>query len=189
MGPKDRLLQYLDHLDRIFGREPKFYPFKNVMDGLPEILCLVYQDCPEAGHTTGVTWGLSEASHPDWVHSHPELMITVRSTELAWPLAAAELVRQLRSKCPFCYGDVVGFGGPVSNDSEMSAFFVFQPSIFDSAHVQNIPIGDKRLNIAGLYPIYESEREVISRDGLKAFWHYPNFDLYDVNRPRVTIDD
>ena len=189
MSPKERLLKYLEHLDQIFGMEPLFFPFKELLDDGPEILCLVYRDCPEVGHLTGVTFGLSEASHEDWVRSRPELMISVKSKDVAWALAAAELVRQLRGQCPFCYGDVIGFGDQVSEESKMSAFFVFAPSIFDAKFVQNIDIGGRPISINGLYPIYESEREVIAQIGLEKFWHHRNFDLYDVTRPAVTVDE
>ena len=161
MTSKDRLLAYLDCLDGLFGVEPRFFPFKEVMDGGAEILCLVYEGVPGPGHLTAVTFGLSEGDHPDWKHGRPELMISVSSDDIAWGLAAAELVRQLRGKCPFSYGDVIGFGEKIASDSEMSAFFVFAPSIFEPSQIQNLQVGDHTIHVVGLYPIYESERDVI----------------------------
>ena len=68
----------------------------------------------------------------------------------------------------------------------MSAFFIFAPSILDPENAV-IDVGDWMINLAGVFPIYDSEREVYSKIGLEAFWHHPNFDLYNVARPRVEI--
>jgi len=185
LTPKSRFQQYLAHLDGLFAMEPEFYPFKEVLDELPQIVVMVYPDCPEPGYLTGVTYGLSEANHPEWTQARAELMISVKSSDRAWPLAIGELVRQLRGNCPFRYGDVIGFGEPVSAESKMSAFVVFAPSIFDAEDVQSIAIDDYQVCINGLYPLYESERSVIPKVGLQAFWHHPNFDLYDIKRGPV----
>ena len=150
----------------------------------------MYENIPEPGHITGVTYGLSEVEHVDWRFARPELIISVKSTDIAWPLAVAEMANQLRGRCSFCYGAVINFGEKVSEESEMSAFFVFAPSILEKEDFLNIDVGGPQsITIAGMYPIYDSERASISKLGLERFWHHPNFDLYDIRRAEVRTGD
>lgn len=138
---------------------------------------------PEPGYITGVTYGLSEVEHEEWKLARPELIISVQSTDVAWPLAVAEMANQLRGKCPFCYGDLINFGEAVSPESEMSAFFVFAPAILERGDFLDIDVGGPRpVSIAGMYPIHDSERSLFGEIGLEAFWHYAGFDMYDVRR-------
>lgn len=44
------------------------------------------------------------------------------------------------------------------------------------------------MNLVGVYPIYDREREFFENIGLGPFWKYPDFDLHDVNRPEVEAD-
>lgn len=183
---RDRLSKFLEHLDSVFQAEPKFFPFESKIPGAPKVVAMVYRDVPEPEHITGVTYGLSEVTHADWRLGRPELIISVKSTDIAWPLAVAEMANQLRGRCPFCYGDVINFGETVSDESDMSAFFVFAPSILVRDDFLNIDVGGPQpINIAGMYPIYDSERATLAELGLERFWQHPNFDLYDVRRPKV----
>lgn len=185
---KDRPERFLDHLDSIFQREPKFFGFESLIPGVPKVVAMVYYDVPEPGHITGVTYGLSEVSHPDWRLGRPELIISVKSTDDRWPLAVAEMANRLRGDCPFRYGNVINFGEPISPESDMSAFFVFAPSILERKDFLNIDVGGPQLlSLAGMYPIYPSEGEVIKTKGLEAFWHSEGFDLYSVTRPPITL--
>src|SRR5258706_3815504 len=170
--PKDRIDRFVAHLDEIFCVEPTFFPLDSSHPNVPGVVCLVYRDIPEAGSMTGVTFGLSEVTHPTWKLGRPELTITVDSEDLAWPLAMAHMANNLRGNCPFCYGDVVNFGAQISDESEMSAFLIFAPSIFEEKQSYlDIDVGGEQLlNISGVYPLYDSEREVIPKIGLKAFW-------------------
>jgi hypothetical protein len=182
----ERLSRFLDHLGSIFEQEPEFFPFDSRLPGVSRVVCLVYRDAPEPGSITGVTYGLSEVSHPDWVLGRPELCISLDSSDVSWPLAAGEVVNQLRGKCPFLYGEVIDFGEAIADESAMSAFFVFAPSILRHQDYAGIDVGGSLpINIAGLYPIYGSERALIAGMGLERFWNHPNFDLYDVRRPAV----
>jgi hypothetical protein len=186
--PKDRLSRYLAHLDQVFGVEPEFFPLESAMSSAPKVVCMVYRDIPEAGSITGLTYGLSEISHPEWLLGRPELTISVDSTDLAWPLAVADIANNLRGKCAFCYGDVINFGERISDESEMSAFFIFAPSILERESFLDIDVGGpQRINLAGMYPIYDTERSIFSKIGLEEFWHHPNFDIYNVRRLAVDI--
>jgi len=184
--PQDRFSKFLERLDAIFQTEPEFFPFESRLAGAPNLACMVYRDVPEAEHITGVTYGLSEVAHPAWRSGRPELIISLQSTDVAWPLAVAEMANRLRGQCPFGYGDVIDFGGRISEESEMSAFLVFTPSILAPHASLGIDVGaEQPINIAGMYPIYESERAALAEMGLQEFWAHPNFDRYDVHRAAV----
>jgi hypothetical protein len=88
----------------------------------------------------------------------------------------------MRGDCPFSYGDTLGFGDRMSEESSMTAFVVFAPAVLDRSDFLNIDVGDDLpVSIAGLYPIYQTEREFIQARGLEAFWHL-DWDPYDVCR-------
>jgi hypothetical protein len=185
-NPRDRLSKFLEHLDLIFQAEPEFIPFESKSPALPNLACMLYREIPEADHVTGVTYGLSEAVHPTWRAARPELMISVRTTDIAWPLAIAELATELRGRCPFGYGDVIDYGGKISEESGMFAFLVFTPSILAPNAALRIDVGGEQpLNLMGMYPIYDSERAALTELGLEQFWKHPNFDRYDVRRAPV----
>ena len=186
--PQDRLSKFLDQLDAIFQSEPEFFPFESKIPGAPNLACMVYRNIPEADHVTGVTYGLSEVTHPNWGSARTELMISVQSTDIAWPLAVAEMANQLRGQCPFGYGDVIDFGKSISEESEMSAFLVFTPAILAPHAALGIDVGaEQPVNIAGMYPIYDGERAVLAELGLERFWKRPEFDRYDVHRAAVAL--
>jgi len=180
---RDRLEKFLEHLDAVFQSEPEFFPIESLNPDLPKLACMVYRDVPEADHVTGVTYGLSEANHPSWRLGKPELIISVQSTDVAWPLAVAQMANQLRGQCPFNYGDVIDFGAEISEESKMSAFFVFAPAILQASAFLGIDVGGRLpINLAGMYPFYASERPLLAEMGLEQFLHQPDLDLYDVHR-------
>lgn len=174
--------RYLDHLDRLSGGiEPQFQPIESTTPGLPRVTTISYDDVPEPGHVTGFTYGLSLADHPEWQHGKTELCISVDSTDIAWPLAIGYLAESLRVECSFGYGNLLNFGQRISPESAMNAFVVFAPSVLEPDDYTGIDVGDTTINIAGCYPIHESESDYIEEHGLEAFWQL-EWDPYDVTR-------
>jgi hypothetical protein len=183
ISPFDR---YLAHLDRISaGVEPRFFPIDSTNRTLKQVIVLTYNDLPEAGYLTGITYGLSLADHPDWQTGRPELTITVRSNDIGWAVAVGSLAAELRGQCPFSYGNTLNFRQRISPDSEMTAFVVFAPAVLERSDYSNIDVGrDLVINIAGCYPIHDVERRFVHENGLMAFWEL-DWDLYDVKRTPV----
>ncbi len=178
--------KYLNHLDKIFQQEPIFFTGEKDETGLLGVSVMMYKNIPEEGFVTGITYGLSLVDHPEWKLGKPELCISVESTDENWAKAASYIAGKLRGECPFYYGQTINFNGKICDDSEMDAFFVFAPSTLEKDDYLNIDIGlNYKINIAGLYPIYSSEIEVIDKIGLKDFWHHPKFDNYAVNREKI----
>ena len=70
----------------------------------------------------------------------------------------------------------------------MTAFVIFRASLrdLDRNDFGNIDVGDALpINIQGLYPIHQAERQWIRTNGIQAFWQL-DWDPYDVARPSVT---
>jgi hypothetical protein len=66
---------------------------------------------------------------------------------------------------------------------DLPAFAIFAPAVLERPDYAGIDVGDALpVNIAGLYPIHESERRYLHAHGLKAFWDL-DWDPYDTNRP------
>ena len=100
----------------------------------------------------------------------PELCISVRSGDRLWAMAARFLAEQLRGRCPFSYGNTIYFGEQVCAKSAMTAFVVFAPALGEQRHwrVDVSPAGHEShnmINIAGLYPIHDVERQYIGEHG------------------------
>lgn len=178
--------KYLEHLDKIFQQKPEFYSNESLIDGVKGVTSIVYRDIPEKGFITAITYGLSLVEHPKWKLGRPELCISVESENLDWGIVSGFIANQLRGKAPFCYGETINFGEPVSEDSEMDAFLIFAPSTLSKEDFSEIDIGtDYKINIAGLYPIYSSEIDIYNEIGLEKFWFHPNFDNYSVTRKKI----
>jgi hypothetical protein len=185
-----RVERYLEHLDRLTGGvEPEFFPM-GADGGGPNVTGIVYRDLPEPGILTALTYGLSLAQHPEWRFGRPELCISVKSDDPTWGLAIAHLASSLAGSCPFCYGDTIKFGEPVVEGSQLSSFVVFAPIGLDRADFLNVlrePEGaaaDDVVNLTGMYPIHDSERDFIQAEGLEAFWKL-DWDPYDPFREPV----
>ncbi|GIG63385.1 hypothetical protein Lfu02_77570 [Longispora fulva] len=183
-----RVEKYLAHLDRMTGgAEPRFLPVPSTKNGLENVTVMAYPGLPE-GLLTAVTYGLSLAEHPEWRHGTPELCISVSSSDELWARAIGHLAEGLRGSCPFAYGDTVGFGGPISPESAMTAFVVAAPAVMDRTDYAGIDVsapgheGHDVINIAGMYPIHEIERKFIREHGPQAFWEI-EWDPCNVTRP------
>lgn len=179
--------RYLEHWADYFDPEPLFYGNESSTKDLPGVSTIVFKNSPEEGLITGITYGLSLVEHPNWTNGRGELCICVKSDSLAWPQVIGYIANKLRGSSPFSYGGTINFGQPISDDSEMDAFFIFAPGIFENqTDYLDIDIGyDYKINVAALYPIYSEEIEVMKEIGLEKFWEHPDFDMFDVKRKRI----
>jgi hypothetical protein len=181
-----RVENYLAHLDRLSGGvEPRFLPVASTQENLKGVTIIAYRNLPD-DLATALTYGLSLAEHPDWKFGSPELCVSVRSEDDRWAWAVGHLAESLRGSCPFSYGNTINFGERISPESDMTAFVVFAPAVADSAdcHIDVSSPGHEGhdiIHLAGMYPIYEAERQYIREYGLQSFWEL-DWDLYDVTR-------
>ncbi len=178
--------KYLAHLDSIFQREPEFFKNESLIEGVNNVTAIVYRDYPTIGYITAVTYGLSLVEHPDWTTHRPELAICVESEEINWGIVIGYIANHLRGRVPFTYGNTINFGQQISKDSEMDAFLIFAPLIFEKDEFMNIDVGaDYKINLAGMYPIYNDEIPLYNQLGPEEFWKLPGFNPYKVSREKI----
>jgi hypothetical protein len=176
--------RFLAHVIELGGGvEPDMYKIDSTHAGQPPITAMVFRDMPEPGLLTGITYGLSLSDHPDWRMGKPELIISVRSADIAWALVIASFAEELRGECPFTYGGTLNHGQRISPESEMTAFTVFASGALDPADAE-IDLGEYKIFLNGCYPIHESERQFIQKNGVEAFWKL-EWDINDVRRAPV----
>ncbi|MET3731659.1 suppressor of fused domain protein [Moheibacter stercoris] len=187
--PKETaVVKYLAHLDKIFQREPEFFRNESTIEGVNDVSAIVYRDYPTIGYMTAVTYGLSLVEHPDYTDTRPELCICVESDEINWGIVIGHIANHLRGKYPFTYGFTIDFKSQVAKDSEMDAFLVFAPTVFEREEWAGIDVGeDYKINLTSLYPIYASELEAYNIMGIEDFWKHPNFHPYNVRREKVSL--
>jgi hypothetical protein len=174
---------FVKHLDSITGQsESVIRKIETTQPPLRNVFAFVYRNWPHAGCITGFTFGLSDATHPDWKFGRPELMISVESEDERWPFAIGVMAEHLRGKCPFCYGDTINFHAEVSEHSRLDAFLVFAPP-FLKREQMSVNLGSYVCNIKGMFPMYSSEFPLYHEIGLEKFWHLPGWDPFDINRP------
>jgi hypothetical protein len=179
---------FLQRLTVLFGKEHVIRKIDSTTPGLPPVCCFIYHDLPEPGMTTAVTYGLSIADHPDWRYGKPELIVTVRSADESWALAAAFFAERFRGDKSFTYGSVFTLTEPICPESEMCGFVVFAPAILDE-RAMKLTLVTKTVNLVGMYPIYSGEAELIRQIGLETFWRLPDLNLLDVKRADISRGD
>jgi hypothetical protein len=181
--PKSNAELFIDYLTATCGKEDKILQ-EPAADGGPPIAVFVYENCPEPGMTTGITYGLSARPYPDWTQSRPEMVISMESSSHTWPFVALGLTAHFASKKRFCYGDVFTVDGPLAEDTEMDAVLIFAQSILDPADA-SVQLSGYRVHLSQYFPFYRSEMALYERIGLEAFWKHPQFGIYNPKRPRI----
>ncbi len=172
---------FLETLQRKFGEPTVIRPMESPRSGEPPVFSFIYHDTPEAGMITGVTYGLSLAEHPNWTEARRELVICVESDDETWPLAVAYFAAAFRGEQEFEYGSLFTLDGPIADGSEMTAFFIYAPSILNADQCM-IELSTMRIELAGLYPLYPGEVPLFREIGAEAFFQLDGFDMYDVRR-------
>ena len=173
--------QYLDALDRLTGDpNPKFIQSPFWEGAQPPVFAVTYKNFPAPGLMTCITSGLSFAEHDEWVSYKPELLLTVQSSDEAWPLALAFIAHQGRGKYAFPLEETIDFRAQISAESQMSGFFICEQMLFEkNRHVIHMPSG--HIVLHQLIPIYAGELGKIR--AVDRNWLYAKeFDPYDVTR-------
>jgi len=155
MSPAERLL---DHLDGIAKSEPRLVRISHECG----IYIAVYRGFPKQGAVTGFTFGLSH-SHP-MGGAHKELTVSMCDDDNAWAIACGYVAVRLRERCPFVCGDTIDFGTPIAASSTMSAFVAIHPRHISPAN-RVIDLGERRIELVQLLPLYESERQWLMDGG------------------------
>ena len=181
---KNNAEKYLSHLDSIFEVQPVFTKISE-KDDYPPLHCLTYKNIPEKGCITGITLGLSFIDYPNWKIARPELIISVESEDPSWAYASAYMAYQARGKFDFCIGSTINFREKISDESEMTAFFIFFQSLLDKSF-EKIKLPEWDIHFIQLYPIYDDERILINEYGFEWFLK-TNHDSWNVKRKNEAL--
>jgi Suppressor of fused protein (SUFU) len=178
-----RVEHYVHRLTAMAGGvAPRQWIVESTKPGLKGVAALGFPDTPQPGTMISVTYGLSLTEHPTWTNSKPELGMCVTSEDPSWMLVPATIGERLCGQCPFSYGDLINWGGPIAPDTQLDGFVAFAPTFISGADAR-IDLGDPLpVNIVQLYPTYARERDFIGQYGLQAFFSR-RADFADVRRP------
>ncbi len=171
---------YFDNVDALAGATGNYFLI-SPRGELPVVSVVSYKDVPEKGCITSFSYGLSSRSRPEWIHSRPEFIISVRSEDSAWGQCMGEIIYQLDSDGRVAYGTVINFKEQVCDESQMTSFLIFCPSLLLGDDAKMV-LPDRIIHFSQLYPIYESEAEVIHRVGAEHFFCNMGIDFTDVKR-------
>ncbi len=175
--------EWLAALEDRFGKVSSIHRIAAREDHGPEIVVFFFEGLPE-NLLTAVTCGLSSAPNPEWKLSKPELIITLDTNDKAWGLAAGYFASAFFTQKSFSYGDLFMFDTPVSEESEMTGFFLFAPSFLPPPE-DRFELSDRVIHLVGMYPLYPSEIQLYQQIGLEKFWKREGFDMYDVQRQNL----
>lgn len=173
---------YVDALDALVGAEDRDFRVITRPEEDPQIGVISYPEVPAPGHQTAFTFGLSTKRHPDWLYSRPELVISVNSLDAAWVVEVGFVAKMFRGQSDFGYGSTFRLYDPISDESGMSAFFIYAPLTIEP-DCTAIELPDYVIILSQLYPIYHEEVDLIRRVGADKFFEDERIDLLDIHRP------
>lgn len=174
--------EFFNAIEEITQTEGTYFPIDENVE-FP-IIIAQYSNIPEENHLTSFSFGLSSIQHKEWVASSPELIISVQSGDSSWALAMGEIVSRVNKDSLFEYGTILNFGETISDESEMSAFFIFANSLLDNDDAF-ILLSDRKVHFSQLYPIYDAEIAVIKAIGSEEFFFNRDVDFFNIKRHPV----
>lgn len=175
---------FLDYLNERCGSKAYLTYIPAADDG-PPVLVAGYLEFPVADHLTAFTVGMSSVALPSG-GDRPELMISVKSPNSAWARAIGVIAERYRGKDVFNVGDTVSVSDEISRSSPIRSFLVHNPSLSGLAG-ERLEIEDRGIRLMQLYPVHDSEVELIRKYGYQAFID-SRPDLADVRRPPQSAD-
>lgn len=178
--------EYLAVLNDLAGGPGQVYEMTDPGDVRP-VLAIAYNGIPEPGHMTAFSFGLSNSTHSEWTHGKPELMISIKSLDHAWALCLGEIVRINRDSVLFEYGTILHFRERIVDECPLTSFLVFASTLLDGAQ-RTLDLSDRRINIAQVYPIYESETRLLRDIGIERFFWELGIDFSDLSRKPAQPD-
>ena len=170
---------FLDYLNERCGSRANLTYVAGRNDS-PPVLAASYLEYPAADYLTAFTVGMSSVA-PVSGGERPELVISVKSANVAWARAIGVIAERYRGQSSFRPGDTVTLSDEISRSSAMRSFLVHNPSLSGLAG-EPLEIEDRSIRLLQLYPVHDSEVALIRKYGYQAFID-SRPDLADVRRP------
>ena len=181
---KSELSLYSSYIESTFGKIDHTHRLDCPED--KPISLFYINDVPQKGYLTAISYGLSESQLPGWNSIKPEIIVSLKTHDESWGIAAAFLIRELRQKKNFCYGEVYSLEERISNESNMVAYFVMTPE-FLPIERRVICLPDKRIELMALYPIYKEEIDLYRKVGMEKFWMMEGSDFDNIYRKNLGL--
>lgn len=89
---KRRIEQYFQRVELLTGGGGQLVDL-DTEDSDEAVSIIEYRNIPEPGDFTTFSFGVSDAHHPEWIETRPELLISVQSDDSAWGFCMGEIIR------------------------------------------------------------------------------------------------
>jgi Suppressor of fused protein (SUFU) len=175
---------FADSISALLGPHDAIRVVQPTRPGLLPVCCFMFQDRPETGLLTIITYGLSLSNHPTWREEKPELIASVRSKDEEWGLALSSFAERLRGEEPFDDGSILIGATQLALESEMEGFVLGDTQPEDQDH-HRIDLPTRTVRLRRATPIYECEVDFIRRVGAGQFLQRPNADFFDIQRDHI----
>ena len=177
--------EYSHYINAMVGAEGGCHLISDAKDPYP-LWMLVFDRVPGPASVTAFTSGISSVIHPAWKYGRPEMVLSIDSVDPAWWSALGLTAKRLRGICPFSYGNTLRCGRPISGQSEMSAFFLFWPTILQKDE-WHLTMSTGIINLVQAYPIFTEESGMISRIGAENFFMQDDVDFSNPARKNSAL--
>jgi hypothetical protein len=171
---------FLSHLTSLSGGlEPEINEYT---DGGKKLWTFAFPDLLAEGSVVYVTYGVSRQEHSDWVLGRPELILAVQDRDRRWGEAMGRAVFTYLGQSSFSSGSVLELSALIVPGSPLTKFMVFLQSVLEPEDA-SVTVGEKLpINMVQLYPVHDSEVELIRKVGPTKFFFELGIDFMDVHR-------
>lgn len=139
-----------------------------------------YYNLPEQGMITSITYGFSEEDSD--TENQSELIMSLHTFDEEWGVVSAFVASKIKSGKPFSFGETFLCDKPISEESDMMGYFIYQSLIIEEPEIE---VEGEKIRLMGMYPIYKEEIELISKIGPDEFWKLLGFNMFNTNRDNL----
>ncbi len=178
---------YLAAIDRLTGR-PEFgnATIESSRPELPPVFVSFYRDWPVNGVLSAFTMGVSVGAHVEALGAHPELVISLRTTDRTWGAGLGFASERARHQALLGIGSTLDLREPITSESAMSGFVLTQPHHRGGEEIR-FRFEDREVVILEAHPVLPSEL-LIARQNRAEFSARLSGARYAVNRIPVMVD-
>jgi hypothetical protein len=179
--------EYFAVLERLVGRpEDGRMMIPSSRPGLPGLCVLFFPDWPVDGVLSAFTLGVALGSHVEELGGHPELVISLRTTDPLWGQGLGILSESARDQALVSVGSTLVAPEPISAESPMTGFILTHPH-HRGGEALRFRVADRDVVILEAHPLLPSELVAAREGGREELVKNLFGARYDVNRQAVSI--
>jgi hypothetical protein len=150
------------------------------------VTVLFFHDWPVDGVLSAFTLGVALGSHVEELGGHPELVISLRTTDRRWGEGVGYLSEEARDQAVLGVGATLDIREPISAESPMTGFILTHPHHRGGETIR-FRVADRDVVILEAHPILPSELVAGRQGGREELVRCLFGARYDVNRQAVSI--